>query len=120
MTDLSRQGVCFGLVNREQHVYHAHTKGDYSMRNALSALLLAPMLLVAAPIAACDLDYLPDFAGHSYRVGMDAEEAARAKEEAMANARAAFIKQYGLADVEPAPVATEQVAAVPAATTEQR
>ncbi|GGI88385.1 hypothetical protein GCM10007973_25920 [Polymorphobacter multimanifer] len=86
------------------------------MRLALSALFL----VAAAPAAACDLDYLPDFAGHSYRVGMDAEEAARAKEEAMANARAAFIKQYGLADAEPAPVSAEQVAAVPATSTEQR
>lgn len=78
----------------------------------------AAAVLGATPALACDLDYLPDFAGHSYRVGMDAEEAARAKEEAMANARAAFIKQYGLADAEPAPA--EQVAAVPPATAEQR
>lgn len=78
--------------------------------------LLITLLIAAAPAAACDLDYLPGFAGHSYTVGMDAEEAARAKEQAMANARAAFIKQYGLADPEPAPAAPTEVAeAAPAA-----
>ncbi|WP_416907592.1 MAG: hypothetical protein ACMVO5_11255 [Polymorphobacter sp.] len=81
--------------------------------------LLITLLIAAAPAAACDLDYLPGFAGHSYTVGMDAEEAARAKEMAMANARAAFIKQYGLADPEPAPAAqaatTEVAEAAPAA-----
>jgi hypothetical protein len=105
----------FGLANREHPVYHAY-KGRLPMRLALAALFLA----AASPAMACDLDYLPDFAGHSYRVGMDAEEAARAKEEAMANARAAFIKQYGLAEAEQAPATAAQVAAVPAATTEQR
>lgn len=81
--------------------------------------LVLSALIVFAPAAACDLDYLPDFAGHSYQVGMDAEQAARAKEEAMANARAAFIKQYGLADAEPAAAATEVAAATPE-TTDQR
>lgn len=82
--------------------------------------LLLAAALVAAPVAACDLDYLPDFAGHSYMVGMDAEQAARAKEEAMANARAAFIKQYGLADeATAAPVKTE-VAAATAETADPR
>ncbi len=77
-----------------------------------TAILFAAGLLATTPALACDLDYLPDFAGHSYKVGMDAEEAARAKEEAMANARAAFIKQYGLADEASVPAApAEQVAA---------
>lgn len=81
--------------------------------------LVFSALIIVAPAAACDLDYLPDFAGHSYQVGMDAEQAARAKEEAMANARAAFIKQYGLADAEPAAADTEVAAATPE-TTDQR
>lgn len=79
------------------------------------AILIAATMLGSSPALACDLDYLPDFAGHSYKVGMDAEEAARAKEEAMANARAAFIKQYGLAEAEPAPAApATEVASAPA------
>jgi hypothetical protein len=83
------------------------------MRN----LLIIATIFAASPAVACDLDYLPGFAGHSYVVGMDAEEAARAKEQAMANARAAFIKQYGLADAEAAPAAapTEVADAAPAA-----
>ncbi len=67
----------------------------------MRSLLIVPFLAFATvPAAACDLDYLPDFAGHSYQIGMDAEEAARAKEEAMARARASFIRQYGLAQAE--------------------
>jgi hypothetical protein len=62
----------------------------------IAAIILAVAIASSAPVAACDLDYLPDFAGHSYRVGMDPEEVQRAREEAMANARAAFIRQYGL------------------------
>ncbi|WP_439534288.1 hypothetical protein [Polymorphobacter sp.] len=62
----------------------------------IAASLIVATMVSGAPALACDLDYLPDFAGHSYRVGMDPEEAARAREEAMANARAAFIRQYGL------------------------
>jgi hypothetical protein len=73
-------------------------------------------MVLAAPAMACDLDYLPDFAGHSYRVGMDPDEVARAREEAMANARAAFIRQYGLATQSTAPAATTEVADASAAT----
>lgn len=62
----------------------------------IAAIIFAAAIVSGAPVAACDLDYLPDFAGHSYRVGMDPEEVQRAREEAMANARAAFIRQYGL------------------------
>ena len=65
--------------------------------------LMMAAVVTAGPAMACDLDYLPDFAGHSYRVGMDPEEAARAREEAMASARAAFIRQYGLAQTAQAP-----------------
>ena len=67
--------------------------------------LMIAGVVTAGPAMACDLDYLPDFAGHSYRVGMDPEEAARAREEAMANARAAFIRQYGLSQSVQAPAA---------------
>lgn len=81
----------------------------------LTGLMTAGMVL-SAPVAACDLDYLPDFAGHSYRVGMDPDEAARAREEAMANARAAFIRQYGLATTAKPAAAAEQVADASAAT----
>lgn len=83
----------------------------------MRAIFVMAALCVTAPAMACDLDYLPDFAGHSYQVGMSAEEAARAREEAMANARAAFLRQYGLADAEPAaPAPVAQVAAAPAET----
>jgi hypothetical protein len=66
------------------------------MKMRMAVIFAAGLMASGAPVLACDLDYLPDFAGHSYRVGMDPEEAQRAREEAMANARAAFIRQYGL------------------------
>ena len=82
----------------------------------LTGMMMAGLVL-SAPAMACDLDYLPDFAGHSYRVGMDPDEAARAREEAMANARAAFIRQYGLGQQAQAPApATTDVADASAAT----
>jgi hypothetical protein len=62
----------------------------------MAVMFAAGLMASGTPALACDLDYLPDFAGHSYRAGMDPEEAQRAREEAMANARAAFIRQYGL------------------------
>lgn len=81
----------------------------------MTAMMMAGLGL-SAPAMACDLDYLPDFAGHSYRVGMDPDEAARAREEAMANARAAFIRQYGLGQQAQAPAASTDVADASATT----
>lgn len=80
------------------------------MRN-LSVFVLA--LAIGAPAAACDMDGLPGFShyggtgGYAGAAGY-AEQALQdaAREQAMADARAVFIRQYGLGE---APASSDAV-----------
>lgn len=68
-----------------------------------ASILALPLLTFAAPAAACDFDSFPGFShfggGYSSQTEIDAQ-----REQAMASARASFIRQYGLGD---APAATD-------------
>jgi hypothetical protein len=76
---------------------------------AHGALLAA---LLAGPAAACEFDGMPGFMGHSYRTWMTDEEAAIARQEAMAEARKAFLANHSLTPDSPPP-ADEPVAEAP-------
>jgi hypothetical protein len=59
-------------------------------------IALATTALLAAPAAACEFDGMPGFSGHGFRSWMTDEEAAIVRQEAMEEARKAFLATHNL------------------------
>ncbi len=67
-------------------------------------IALATTALLTAPATACEFDGMPGFSGHGFRSWMTDEEAAIVRQEAMEEARKAFLANHNL---KPDPITPE-------------